>query len=69
MTVYRSVIKNKYKKWFSLCIGLIAAITGFAQDSTRQLSAEKVMQLVKQYQPVAKQATILIEKPKTEKQS
>lgn len=35
-----------------------------SQDSLRQLSAEQVMQIVKLYHPVAKQALILIEKAK-----
>lgn len=38
----------------------------FAQDIKRSLSAEQVMQLVKQYHPVAKQASILIEKTKAD---
>lgn len=38
----------------------------FAQDSSKTLSAAQVVQLVKQYHPVAKQAAILIEKAKAD---
>lgn len=37
-----------------------------AQDSIKTLSAEQVMQIVKQYHPVARQASILIEKAKAD---
>ncbi|MBC7848702.1 MAG: transporter, partial [Chitinophagaceae bacterium] len=33
-----------------------------AQDSVKKISISQVMQIVKEYHPVAKQATIIIEK-------
>lgn len=38
----------------------------FAQDSIKTLRAEQVMQIVKQFHPVAKQASILVEKAKAD---
>ena len=43
-------------------IGFTTCLT--AQDSIKTLSAEQVMQIVKQYHPVARQASILIERQK-----
>ena len=45
-------------------IGFTTCLT--AQDSIKTLSAEQVMQIVKQYHPVARQASILIEKAKAD---
>lgn len=42
------------------------SIMGFSQSADKTLSAEQVMQIVKQYHPVAKQAGILIEKAKAD---
>lgn len=38
----------------------------YSQDTIKTLSAEQVMQIVKQYHPVARQASILIEKAKAD---
>lgn len=43
-----------------------STITGFSQENPKTLSAELVIQIVKQYHPVAKQASILIEKAKAD---
>lgn len=40
--------------------------TLYSQDSIKTISAEQVMQIVKQYHPVAKQASVLIEKAKAD---
>ncbi len=50
--------------WILVCI--LLSTTLLAQESKRTLSAEQVMQLVKQYHPVAKQAAIIIEKSKAD---
>lgn len=44
----------------------MASFSLAGQDSVKTLSAGQVMQLVKQYHPVAKQAAILIEKAKAD---
>lgn len=54
-------------KRYLLIYGFILfASKSFAQDSIKTISAEQVMQIVKQYHPVAKQASILIEKAKAD---
>lgn len=45
---------------------VMASFSLSGQDSVKTLSASQVMQLVKQYHPVAKQAAILIEKAKAD---
>ncbi len=50
---------------FICCFTLLACKT-FAQQNDKTLSAGQVMQIVKQYHPVAKQASILIEKAKAD---
>jgi outer membrane protein TolC len=58
--------KNKMIRYlFICCLIMLSGIT-FSQDSTKSLSSEQVMQIVKQYHPVAKQASILIEKAKAD---
>lgn len=47
-----------------LCFAVLVASGLNAQDSIKTLSAEQVIQIVKQYHPVARQASILIEKTK-----
>ncbi|MEO8795144.1 MAG: TolC family protein [Daejeonella sp.] len=54
---------NRYKL-ILLCILFSPPL--LAQDNKRTLSAEQVMQIVRQYHPVAKQASILIEKAKAD---
>ncbi len=49
-----------------ILVWVFISSTIFAQDISRTLSAEQVMQIVKQYHPVAKQAAILIEKAKAD---
>lgn len=66
MTAYFQQTKNKLIKVMGLCLLICSGITGIAQDSTKRLSAEQVMQAVKLYHPVAKQASILIEKAKAD---
>jgi len=48
------------------CLALLTVSGLNAQDSVKTLSAEQVMQIVKQYHPVAKQADIFIEKAKAD---
>lgn len=49
-----------------ILVWVFISSTIFAQDISCTLSAEQVMQIVKQYHPVAKQAAILIEKAKAD---
>jgi len=48
------------------CLVLLVASNLRAQDSIKTLSAAQVMQIVKQYHPVARQASIIIEKAKAD---
>lgn len=57
---------NCLKKYLITGFILVLPFLTFSQDSTKRLSAEQVMQVVKQYHPVAKQASILIEKAKAD---
>ena len=49
-------------KYLLLFCALLLFHAGSAQDSLKSLSAQQVIEIVKQYHPVAKQASILIEK-------
>jgi len=51
---------------FLFIILLIYNLTILAQDTTKTLNAEQVLDIVRQCHPVAKQATIGIEKAKAE---
>ncbi len=53
-------------KYISFFILLLFFSPVKAQDSLRSLSAQQVMEIVKQFHPVARQADILIEKAKAE---
>jgi outer membrane protein TolC len=59
---------NKNKMIRYLFISMLVLFSGitFSQDSTKSLSSEQVMQIVKQFHPVAKQASLLIEKAKAD---
>ncbi|MCF0071035.1 TolC family protein [Dyadobacter sp. CY261] len=54
-------MKSLAIQW-GLLIGLVVFNVAEAQDSTRTLSAAQVMELVRKFHPVAKQASILIDK-------
>lgn len=56
----------KMTRYLFICILLLFGGNTFSQDSIKSLSAEQVMQIVKQYHPVAKQASILIETAKAD---
>jgi outer membrane protein TolC len=58
--------KNKMIRYLFICSLVLFSGNTFSQDSTKSLSSEQVMQIVKQYHPVAKQASILIEKAKAD---
>ena len=54
-----------FKNIFCL-IGLFVTVNALAQDSLKTLSAKQVMEIVKRFHPVAKQADIFIEKAKAD---
>lgn len=51
-----------FRSLIIICLAVLLASTLHAQDSIKTLSAAQVIQIVKQYHPVAKQANLLIEK-------
>ena len=53
-------------KYLTFLTALLACMSASAQDSIKVISAQQVMQIVKQFHPVARQADILIEKSKAE---
>ena len=53
-------------KYISLCLCLVTMIAANGQDSLKKLSASQVMEIVKLYHPIAKQADILIENAKAD---
>ena len=53
-------------KYTSLLFCLVTMIAANCQDSLKKLSASQVMQIVKLYHPVAKQAELLIENAKAD---
>ncbi|MGZ5222362.1 MAG: hypothetical protein ACXWC7_19905 [Chitinophagaceae bacterium] len=53
-------------KYISLLLCLATMIAANSQDSLKKLSASQVMEIVKLYHPVAKQADLLIEKAKAD---
>lgn len=53
-------------RYLLMCVFVLFTSKTFAQDSVKTLSAGQVMQIVKQYHPVAKQASVFIEKAKAD---
>lgn len=53
-------------KYIILFIALLPVLPANSQDGLKQLSAQQVFEIVKQYHPVAKQSDILIEKAKAD---
>lgn len=53
-------------KYIIFLTALLTCMSASAQDSIKVISAQQVMQIVKQFHPVARQADILIEKSKAE---
>lgn len=56
---------NLLKYFFSLAC-FVMALPAVAQELPKKLSAQQVMEIVKQFHPVAKQADIFVEKAKTD---
>ena len=56
----------KFLKYIVLLTAILFQLPASAQDSLNTLSAQQVMEIVKQFHPVAKQADIFIEKSKAE---
>ncbi len=56
----------RFKKYFSLFISMYFSIAMAAQDNTRTLSPAQLLQMVKQFHPIARQANINIEKAKAD---
>ncbi len=56
----------KFLKHIALLIALLFRLPASAQDSLHTLSAQQVMEIVKRFHPVAKQADIFIERSKAE---
>ncbi len=54
------------QKYISIFIAFLIIHPARGQDVSKTLSAQQVMEIVKQYHPVAKQASILIEKAKAD---
>jgi outer membrane protein TolC len=60
-------LKRHIRYRFMLVLAMFAMATPlFAQDSVRTLSISQVMEIVKQHHPVARQASIIIEKAKAD---
>lgn len=53
-------------KYIILLIALLPILPANGQDGVKQLSAQQVFEIVKQYHPVARQSDILIEKAKAD---
>ena len=53
-------------KYIISLIALLSCMSASAQDSLKVISAQQVMEIVKQFHPVARQADIFIEKSKAE---
>ena len=51
---------------FIICLPSIAQVQTQQTDSLKTLSAKQLMEIVKQYHPIAKQADIFIEKAKAD---
>lgn len=56
---------NPLKYFFSLA-SFVMPVAAVAQDPPKKLSAQQVMEIVKQFHPVAKQADIFVEKAKAD---
>ena len=54
------------KKYFLFLITMLLSVSGAAQDGLKILSAGQLMEIVRQFHPVAKQADIFVEKAKAD---
>lgn len=55
-----------FTKYIITCFAAVSFVSANAQDSLKTLSASQLMEIVKQFHPVARQADIFIEKAKTD---
>lgn len=56
----------RYSFFLSIALALFRTVTSMAQDSLQILSAEEVLQIVREFHPVARQTDLAIEKAKAD---